>query len=197
MAGSRAASTWAAGRGDACSERGLEVVPAYSRALARGAAVACQRSAPEEQCESTFFGDIYNAGKLRVVGSVSGDEVDPVALARAHFDRTAGLEREDDAAFVIECGARRGNAVTGDDLSRACKIAAAACGLNPDDYASHSLRIGGASALAAAGFHDWEIAILGRWTSMTFLRYLRMGVEKLSGAAARMARTNLRALLRR
>lgn len=145
----------------------------------------------------TGKGDIYNAGKMRVVGAVSGDDLDPVALVHGHFDRTARIDREDDAAFVIESGARRGRAVTGDDLSRACKVGALACGHNPDDYASHSLRIGGASALAAAGFHDWEIAILGRWTSMTFLRYIRMGVEKLSGAAALMARTNLRALLRR
>lgn len=145
----------------------------------------------------TGKGDIYNAGKMRVVGAVEGDELDPVALVHGHFDRTHGLEREDNAAFVIETGPRAGRAVTGDDLSRACKLGAAACGANPADYASHSLRIGGASALAAAGFHDWEIAILGRWTSMTFLRYIRMGVEKLSGAAARMARTNLRALLRR
>ena len=38
---------------------------------------------------------------------------------------------------------------------------------------SHSLRIGGASALAAAGSSDREIMILGRWKSLVFLNYVR------------------------
>ena len=38
---------------------------------------------------------------------------------------------------------------------------------------THSLRIGGASAAAAAGLADVEIQRLGRWKSGAFLRYIR------------------------
>ena len=39
---------------------------------------------------------------------------------------------------------------------------------------THSFRIGGASALAAAGVPDYIIQSLGRWTSDSFLRYIRL-----------------------
>ena len=39
---------------------------------------------------------------------------------------------------------------------------------------THSFRIGGASALAAAGLPDYAIQVVGRWSSDSFLRYLRL-----------------------
>ena len=42
---------------------------------------------------------------------------------------------------------------------------------------SHSLRIGGASALAAAGVPDYLIRDMGRWRSLTFLTYVRRSAQ--------------------
>ena len=47
-------------------------------------------------------------------------------------------------------------------------------GYNPDKFSSHSLRIGGASALAAAGAPSWVIQLTGRWNSLAFLQYFRL-----------------------
>ena len=44
---------------------------------------------------------------------------------------------------------------------------------------THSFRIGGASALADAGVPDYVIQILGRWSSDSFLRYIRTPPESL------------------
>jgi hypothetical protein len=40
--------------------------------------------------------------------------------------------------------------------------------LDPTRISSHSLRIGGASALAAAGVPDYIILDMGRWKSLVF-----------------------------
>jgi hypothetical protein len=49
-------------------------------------------------------------------------------------------------------------------------------------FTTHSLRIGGASALANRGVPDYMIQRLGRWKSLAFLDYLRMSVEGFARA---------------
>ena len=47
------------------------------------------------------------------------------------------------------------------------------------DINTHSFRIGGATALAQAGVPDYIIQIIGRWSSDSFLRYIRTPPESL------------------
>ena len=54
------------------------------------------------------------------------------------------------------------------------KQVAESCGFNAALFSSHSLRIGGASALAAAGVPDYVIQLQGRWKSLAFLEYIRL-----------------------
>jgi hypothetical protein len=49
-------------------------------------------------------------------------------------------------------------------------------------FTTHSLRIGGASALANRNVPDYMIQRLGRWKSLAFLDYLRMSVEGFARA---------------
>ena len=44
---------------------------------------------------------------------------------------------------------------------------------------THSFRIGGASALAGAGVPDYIIQVIGRWSSDSFLRYIRTPQDSL------------------
>eukprot|EP00611_Tribonema_gayanum_P026674 TRINITY_DN6413_c0_g1_i1.p1 TRINITY_DN6413_c0_g1~~TRINITY_DN6413_c0_g1_i1.p1 ORF type:complete len:397 (+),score=10.78 TRINITY_DN6413_c0_g1_i1:47-1237(+) len=53
-------------------------------------------------------------------------------------------------------------------------------GANPMEYALHSGRIGAATALAAAGCSDSAIMAAGRWSSMSFLVYIRPSTEESS-----------------
>ena len=54
--------------------------------------------------------------------------------------------------------------------------------LDPNRYSTHSLRIGGASALAAAGHPDWFIKKMGRWKSLAFLMYIQFGKSSMQQA---------------
>ena len=55
-------------------------------------------------------------------------------------------------------------------------------GLDHRRFTSHSLRIGGASALAAAGMPDWFIKKMGRWKSLAFLQYIQFAKSSMRAA---------------
>ena len=69
-------------------------------------------------------------------------------------------------------------------IINAClKMKGAAMGMDVTYLSSHSLRIGGATALADAGVPDRDIQFAGRWRSDTFLRYIRVSLSRLSSIA--------------
>ncbi len=57
-------------------------------------------------------------------------------------------------------------------------------GLDPKRYKLHSLRVGGASTLAAAGKPDHFIQKMGRWKSLAFLGYIRLAVRTINESLA-------------
>ena len=63
--------------------------------------------------------------------------------------------------------------------------------LDPTRISSHSSRIGGALALAAAGVPDYLIMDMGRWRSLTFLTYVRRSTQMFDKARNALARRDL------
>jgi hypothetical protein len=55
-----------------------------------------------------------------------------------------------------------------------------AIGLPYQSFASHSFRIGAATAAARAGVEDAIIKMIGRWNSIAFLAYIRTPREQLA-----------------
>lgn len=53
-----------------------------------------------------------------------------------------------------------------------------AVGENPDEFATHSMRIGGATALFAAGANETVIRTMGRWSSDLHRLYVRACFEQ-------------------
>ena len=54
---------------------------------------------------------------------------------------------------------------------------------------THSFRIGGASALAAAGVPVAQIQILGRWSSDCFIKYIRLSKSHTIQLTNKMSNT--------
>ena len=75
----------------------------------------------------------------------------------------------------------------GDFLTRAWVVAILRVAFPAEpNLNTHSFRIGGASALAEAGIPDYTIQAMGRWSSDSFLRYIRTPRASLRSAQARM-----------
>jgi hypothetical protein len=75
-------------------------------------------------------------------------------------------------------------------VARAIKEAAHSMGLKKEDYSAHSLRIGGACALLAAGKSDLVIRLMGRWSSWCFSVYTRLRPGMVRDAARSMIRAS-------
>ncbi|CAC5419423.1 unnamed protein product [Mytilus coruscus] len=56
------------------------------------------------------------------------------------------------------------------------------CGFNPDHYNGHSLRIGAATTAGKAHIEDHLVKILGRWSSDSYCRYIRVSSTSIKYA---------------
>ena len=70
------------------------------------------------------------------------------------------------------------------------KEAATGMGHRKQDYSAHSLRIGGACALLAAGKSDLVIRLMGRWSSWCFTVYTRLRPGMVRDAARCMIKAS-------
>ncbi len=83
--------------------------------------------------------------------------------------------------------------VTGDDISKCLKMAAtllnypSTWGIPIERVDTHSLRSGGANALALSGYSDTQIQKMGRWKGATYKEYIREELAcYLAGMSSKM-----------
>lgn len=62
-------------------------------------------------------------------------------------------------------------------------------GIPADHYSTHSFRIGGATSAAIAGLKDFEIQLLGRWSSDCYKRYIRSPLNTFIDISKRISTT--------
>ena len=133
--------------------------------------------------------DQYNQGTIRNHYRSGDPYLCPVRalgeMERHYPERFRGAEAEE-PLFRFEDG----TPITRDDIHEMVQLAAVADGQQGARFGSHSLRIGGATALYQ-GTRDLEqVKRFGRWTSDAFHGYLWENHEKQRGLAADMARAD-------
>jgi hypothetical protein len=114
---------------------------------------------------------------LRIVAT--GTDACPVALLSKCMDQASDKNPWAPLLQLLD-----GSPLPYKDLSKYIKALASRLGLNPKNFAGHSLRIGGATTLALLGVPAYEIQTLGRWLSVSYQLYTRAG----PGLAAKAAR---------
>ena len=116
----------------------------------------------------------------------TGDILCPVTVAAKVVEMRRSMGATDEEPLLVWSG----NAI----LKRAMvtdvlRWAATELGQEEALYASHSLRIGGASTMLACGFSEEDIRRLGRWQSFCWRRYAHNTGEKMKGVSSAVARS--------
>lgn len=107
----------------------------------------------------------------------AADSPSLLCVASEMFRCAAILRPQSESAFFAYAGDVNNPqawAITQHEFNALISQGAKLYGFNPDRFHSHSLRIGGASALAASGAPSWVIQLTGRWKSLAFLQYIRL-----------------------
>ena len=107
----------------------------------------------------------------------------PFDLAQEWWDFACEARPVQGTAFLTWQGRYR---LTYAKFNAKLKFIAEAVGLDPRVISTHSLRIAGASALAAKGVPDHVIQCLGRWKSLAFLAYIRLSTMAYNEAVDKL-----------
>ena len=73
------------------------------------------------------------------------------------------------------------------EVTKLIKEAAKLLGKDPQDYGSHSLRSGGATAMFKGNLSKTAIKLFGRWSSDAFERYIQIADCDVEDMSRRMA----------
>lgn len=114
----------------------------------------------------------------------SGDLVIcPVVTARWIYKAARSYGTSPDEPALLTS---RQSGITSKMVSCVIKEAAVSCGLSPEKYSTHSVRIGGATKPLNAGAHRLVIKVLGRWLSNAFGEYPVLTAEGARGISSLM-----------
>ena len=118
----------------------------------------------------------------------TGDDLCPVE-AYKQLRRVRGSDWNAREAVMMD---KTGWIMNRDFMASLLKVAGVDCGVPDSEVATHSLRIGGATAMyATQKYSDDEIRRFGRWKSDCWRRYVYSAREAVAGLAAAMSRVHV------
>ena len=127
--------------------------------------------------------DQYSNGIKLVIGC-SGTDVCASCTVKNYLKRRSLLFGDQPHAPLFIFG--NGDPLTRTLLNKHIKLIMSLLGTDCTQYSGHSLRAGAATDAARNGLSDWEIKVLGRWSSDAYQRYIRLPVEFKAVLARRM-----------
>ena len=133
--------------------------------------------------------DQYAFGVSRTHFRVQDDSLPCVVAALEDLRRLCPERFENGREVNMPlCRWADGSLIERGEVQNVLQEAAEACGLPPTRFKSHSLRIGGASALYHAVGDMETVKRYGRWSSSAFHTYLWDSAEQSKGIAEKMAK---------
>ena len=90
-----------------------------------------------------------------------------------------------DSLFTMSSG----NPLTRKELTHFVSVILRLLGIDPQNFSGHSFRIGGATSASVAGLHDYQIKLLGRWSSDCYKSYIRSPVSMFLQIATQISST--------
>jgi hypothetical protein len=125
----------------------------------------------------------------------SGD--DELCVVQAYLDHLRATVKLEPSAPVCAYEERATDepdelwaCITRKEVTAILRQAVREVGENEPDFASHSLRIGGATAMRSAGFSDSFIKWWGTWKTFSFLAYLANTEAEVAEVAHRMSKVD-------
>ncbi len=131
--------------------------------------------------------DTMNAGFTLYIGCIASPVCAHCCLQLLQASRlaTSSLVRAWDPLLVLSTG----KPLRKQEFIRFTKQILTIIGIDPSGYSGHSYRAGAATSGAEAGFADYELQLLGRWSSDAYQRYIRAPPALLSRFSHRLAST--------
>jgi len=117
-----------------------------------------------------------------------GSMIDAPQELEVWLRRRAALFGKESGALFCHVS---GECITVSEIRDEIRALMMSIGRDPSLYGAHSLRIGGATAMLAAGVAPQLIRLMGRWSSDVYEIYCRMSVESALAAGIALASANV------
>lgn len=145
------------------------------------------RSGDKDLCIVTAY--LVHCKMVRTMHKVLRREA-PVASVSPRYDHHSDSHSEEEEIEKLPCIRRK-------DITMILKRAIESIGEKQEDFGSHSLRIGGATAMRTAGFSDSFIGWFGGWKSRSYVVYFATTCEELEAdIAMRMSKVDAKVYAR-
>ena len=125
-----------------------------------------------DRVEITFRASKADQKRLGAVVSRVGE---PLRILLDLLDMYPELDSQ--APLMQGAGEQGWKVVSRSEATRALRLLVSSLGMDPEEFALHSGRIGGATQLARMGATEIQIQRAGRWKSSAFMVYVRAGGE--------------------
>ena len=124
-----------------------------------------------------------NASGVSIIIGCTGTEVWALCAMKAFLKVRMLFDNEPDKPLFMY---NNGVVLSRQLLVNNTRLYLSMIGKDSSRYTGHSYRVGGATSAAASGFSDWEIMMLGRWSSDAYLRYIKTPISTRIAFAKRM-----------
>eukprot|EP00644_Phytophthora_capsici_P011653 jgi/Phyca11/123219/e_gw1.50.292.1 len=125
--------------------------------------------------------DQFGRGAWRTMHASGHSALCPVKALRHILSARKSLKLEDCRYLCCNLSSR--------SVTSAIKATARKAGVRSSNYGTHSIRIGGATALAEGGADGLTIKLLGRWLSNCYEEYPRQAAQASTGLSKLMVRS--------